>query len=126
MSMELRLQEIININNILKSIIDDSNLKIDVCLKFELLSIMKEFQSFVLNYNTICNEKIIEYGEKTKNDNFQISIKNREAMERFSNDIKPLLDSIVSVNINKIKANNIFDKGIKAEYLICLYPIIEV
>jgi hypothetical protein len=124
--MELRLQEIININNILKSIIDDSNLKIDVCLKFELLSIMKEFQSFVLNYNTICNEKIIEYGEKTKNDNFQISIKNREAMERFSNDIKPLLDSIVSVNINKIKANNIFDKGIKAEYLICLYPIIEV
>ena len=76
MSMELRLQEIININNILKSIIDDSNLKIDVCLKFELLSIMKEFQSFVLNYNTICNEKIIEYGEKTKNDNFQISIKN--------------------------------------------------
>ena len=126
MSMELRLQEIININNILKSIIDDSNLKIDVCLKFELLSIMKEFQSFVLNYNTICNEKIIEYGEKTKNDKFQISIKNREAMERFSNDIKPLLDSIVSVNINKIKANNIFDKGIKAEYLICLYPIIEV
>ena len=126
MSMELRLQEIININNILKSIIDDSNLKIDVCLKFELLSIMKEFQSFVLNYNTICNEKIIEYGEKTKNDNFQISIKNREAMERFSNDIKPLLDSIDSVNINKIKANNIFDKGIKAEYLICLYTIIEV
>ena len=117
MQEKLQLREILNINQTLKTIIDDKQANIDVLLKFKLLGIMKAIEPTISNYNIICNEKIIEYGEKTKKGNYQISLTNA--------DIEKVLNSEIIVNIEKLKAIEVFNKGVKAEYLIGLYSIIE-
>lgn len=125
MQEKLQLREILNINQTLKTIIDDKQANIDVLLKFKLLGIMKAIEPTISNYNIICNEKIIEYGEKTKKGNYQISLTNKECINKFNADIEKVLNSEIIVNIEKLKAIEVFNKGVKAEYLIGLYSIIE-
>lgn len=123
--MKIKLVELININQILKSIIDDDKLKVDSLLKFKLLSIMKKIEDPIINYEVIRNEKVKEFGKKDKDGNIAINPKDEDAFNKFNKSIKPVLDSEINVSIDKIKAGDIFNKGIKAEYLVVLYPIIE-
>ena len=46
-------------------------------------------------------------------------------MEKFTNDMNEVINSDVEVNIQKSKATDVFDKGLPADYLVGLYPIIE-
>lgn len=125
MEMKLKLGEVLNLNQILKIIIDDSESKIDSLLKFKLLGIMKSIEPLIQNFEIIRNEKINEYGEKTDDGRVQISVENKDAIKKFNEDINKLANEEISININKFKPSDIFDKGLKAEYLIGLYPIIE-
>ena len=127
--MKIKLGNVLEINNVLKSIIDDTELKIDALFKFKLLGIMKNFEIPIANFEVIRNEKIKEYGKELEDENGNKSIgidaDDKEAIAKFSEDINNVIDSEVEVNIEKLKAINVFDKGLPTEYLVKLYPIIE-
>ena len=127
--MNIKLGNILEINNILKSIIDNTELKIDALFKFKLLGIMKSFEIPIANFEVIRNDKIKEYGkeleDKNGNKSIGIDADDKEAIAKFSKDINNVIDSEVDVNVEKLKAIDVFDKGLPADYLVKLYPIIE-
>lgn len=125
MGINLYMHELIDINNVLKLIIDDKETKVDALLKFKLLGLMKAAEPHVSNFETIRNEKILEYGEETENGSYQIAKENLDSIEKFNRDMECVLNSEVTFCVDYLKINDIFDKGIKAEYLIGLYPIIK-
>lgn len=124
MEIKLKVNEVLGLNNTLKSIIDNDKVKINVLLKFRLLGIMRSIESHITNFEIIKNEKIIEYGEETENGIYQISKNKPESMENFKRDIEQVLDSEVIININILKPGEVFDQGLASEYLMGLYPII--
>ena len=127
--MKIKLGNVLEINNVLKSIIDNTELKIDALFKFKLLGIVKSFEIPVANFEVIRNDKIKEYGKELEDENGNKSIgidaNDKDAIAKFSKDINKVIDSEVEVNIEKLKAIDIFDKGLPTEYLVKLYPIIE-
>ena len=127
--MKIKLGNILEINNVLKSIIDNTELKIDALFKFKLLGIMKSFEIPIANFEVIRNEKIKEYGKELEDENGNKSIgidaNDKDAIAKFSEDINKVIDSEVDINIEKLKAIDVFDKGLPTEYLVKLYPIIE-
>ena len=127
MEIKLKLSEVLNLNNVIKAIIDepDKNTKTDALLKFKLLGIMKNIELHVTNFEVIRNEKIREYGKTDENNNISISPEDTEAISKFTQDINTLLNSDVTVTIDKLKAAVVFDKGVPAEYLVELYSIME-
>ena len=72
MEIKLKCCEVLRINTVLKSIIEDDKVKTDALLKFKLLGIMRSIESPVSNFELIKNEKIVEYGEETEDGVFQI------------------------------------------------------
>ena len=92
MEIKLKVNEVLGLNNILKSIIDNDKVKINVLLKFRLLGIMRSIESHITNFEIVKNEKIIEYGEETENGIYQISKDKPNAMENFKKDIEQVLD----------------------------------
>ena len=127
--MKIKLGNVLEINNVLKSIIDNTELKIDALFKFKLLGIMKSFEIPIANFEIIRNEKIKEYGKELEDENGNKSIgidaNDKDAIDKFSKDINKVIKSEVDVNIEKLKAIDVFDKGLPTEYLVKLYPIIE-
>lgn len=125
MEIKLTLGEVLNLNQTLKLIIDDTETKTDSLFKFRLLGIMKAIECHVSGFETIRNEKINEYGEQTKDGQVQLSRDNKDAFEKFNKDLMAVINSEVTVNIDKLKAQDVFDKGVRAEYLMGLYAVIE-
>ena len=127
--MKIKLGNVLEINNVLKSIIDNTELKIDALFKFKLLGIMKNIEVPIANFEVIRNEKIKEYGKELEDENGNKSIgidaNDKDAIAKFSEDINKVIDSEINVNIEKLKAIDVFDKGLSTEYLVKLYPIIE-
>jgi hypothetical protein len=121
----MKLNDILSVNQSLKLIIDNDNNKIDPLFKFKLLGIMKALEIPVSNFEVIRNEKIKEYGKANKDGNIGISSDDEEAMENFRKDIESVVQGEVTVNITKLKATDIFDKGVPADYLVSLFPILE-
>lgn len=124
LEIKLKVNEVLGLNNTLKSIIDNDKVKINVLLKFKLLGIMRSIESHILNFEIVKNEKIIEYGEETENGVYQISKDKSESIENFKRDIEQVLNSEVTININLLKPDEVFDQGLSSEYLMGLYPII--
>ena len=127
--MKIKLGNVLEINNVLKQIIDNSELKIDALFKFRLLGIMKNLEVPIANFNVIRDEKIKEYGKELEDENGNKSIgidaNDKDAIAKFSEDINKVIESEVDVNINKLKSVDVFDKGLPADYLVRLYHIIE-
>ena len=127
--MKIKLGNVLEINNVLKQIIDNTELKIDALFKFRLLGIMKNLEVPIANFNVIRDEKIKEYGKELEDENGNKSIgidaNDKDAIAKFSEDINKVIDSEIDVNIEKLKAIDVFDKGLPTEYLVKLYPIIE-
>ena len=123
--MKIKLGIVLELNNMLKAIIDNTELKIDSLLKFKLLGILKNIEIPVNNFEAIRNEKIREYGKENDEGNIGISADDTESMEKFTKDMNEVINSDVEVNIQKLKATDVFDKGLPAEYLVGLYSIIE-
>ena len=123
--MKIKLGTVLDLNAMLKAIIDNTELKIDSLLKFKLLGILKNIEIPVNNFEVVRNEKIREYGKENDEGNIGISADDTESMEKFTKDMNEVINSDVEVNIQKLKATDVFDKGLPAEYLVGLYPIIE-
>ena len=127
--MKLKLVEVLKLNSLLKAIIDNEQLKIDPLLKFKLLGVMKDIETPVNNFEIIRNDKIKEYGKEVEdengNKNIAISVDDEQSINKFKEDIDKITQSEIQVNIQKIKASEIFDKGLPSDYMIGLYPIIE-
>lgn len=125
MEVKMKLNEVLNLNQTLKLIIDDTNAKTDTLFKFKLLGIMKSLETHVANFETIRNEKIVELGKETEDGNVQIPKEDTETIKKFNDALMEVINSEVTVNIDKLKPEDVFNKGVNAEYLIGLYPIIE-
>ena len=123
--MKLKLKEVLTISTVLKTIIDDTSSRIDPLLKFKLLGLLKATEGHVENFQEVRNEKINEYGENDEDGNIFIPKENQEAIKQFNDALGALVDSEVTVTADKSKAGDIFNKGIPAQYLIALYPLIE-
>ena len=123
--MKIKLGTVLDLNAMLKAIIDNTELKIDSLLKFKLLGILKNIEIPVNNFEAVRNEKIREYGKENDEGNIGISADDTESMEKFTNDLNEVINSEIEVNIQKLKAVDVFDKGLPADYLVGLYPIIE-
>ena len=123
--MTVKLATVLDLNNLLKTIIDNTELKIDSLLKFKLLGILKNIEIPVNNFEVVRNEKIREYGKENDEGNIGISADDTESMEKFTKDMNEVINSDVEVNIQKLKAVDVFDKGLPADYVVGLYPIIE-
>ena len=123
--MKIKLGIVLELNNMLKAIIDNTELKIDSLLKFKLLGILKNIEIPVNNFEAVRNEKIREYGKENDEGNIGISADDTESMEKFTNDLNEVINSEIEVNIQKLNATDVFDKGVPAEYLVGLYSIIE-
>ena len=123
--MKIKLGTVLDLNAMLKAIIDNTELKIDSLLKFKLLGILKNIEIPVNNFEAVRNEKIREYGKENDEGNIGISADDTESMEKFTKDMNEIINSDVEVNIQKLKATDVFDKGVPAEYLVGLYSIIE-
>ena len=127
--MTLKLKNVLEINSILKLIIDNDKLKIDPLFKFKLLGIMKNIEIPVANFSTIRDEKIMEYGKEAEDENgnktIAIPADDKELLNKFTKEINNILESDVDISIQKLKPVDVFDKGLSSEYLIKLYPVIE-
>ena len=123
--MKIKLKDILQINNILTALIANSEIKIDPLFKFKLLGILKNIEIPIMNFETIRNEKIREYGKENEDGNIGISNDDTESIKKFSEEMDNVINSDVEVNIQKLKATDVFDKGLPTEYLVGLYSIIE-
>lgn len=123
--MKLKLLEILNINQVLKSIIDDSEMNIEPIMKFKMLGIMKSFEDFIANFEIIRNDLIMKLGTSDDNGNVSIAKDDTDTIRKFNDELSKVLSVESDISFNKLKSIEIFNKGIKAEYLTILYPIIE-
>ena len=125
MEVTIKLGELVDINRTLKFLIESHDIEMNALIKFKLLGIMKSIEPTIENFEIIRNEKIREFGKEEKDGSIRIAEDDMVAIQKFSDSIKDVINSDIKINIEKIKASDIFDIGIKTEYLIKLYSIIE-
>ncbi|MDE6169441.1 MAG: hypothetical protein K2G28_13400, partial [Acetatifactor sp.] len=98
---------------------------INVLLKFRLLGILRSMEPYVSNFEIVRNEKIMEYGKENEDGGYQIPAEDTDAINRFQSDLEQVLDSDVTVSMELLKPEEIFDKGLKSEYIISIYSLIR-
>lgn len=124
--MEIKLNDALNIFSVIKDIIDNKKYDLSTTCQFRLLGIMKALEPNVVNFETIRNQKIQEYGKSDDEGNISIAKDDIDAINNFSKDISNLLNESVIVNTDKkIKADEIIEKEIDTTTLMLLYPFIE-
>ncbi len=114
----MTINNIINLNGRLSAIINNDNIT-DPALKFKLLTIMKQLEIYMKNYETVKNSLIEKYGtldDKNVDEN---------AFNLFKEEYEKFLSTEVDVHITKVKSSEIFNSGIDSSYLLSLYEIIE-
>lgn len=124
MDITMKLANALAINDVLKQIIDNDQIE-DISLKFRLLTIAKSFESHAMNFQMIRNQKIKVYGQEDADGNIAISVNDSASMQRFSDDMNALLDTEVTLQLSKLKPEDVINKGLSSEQLIGLYEIIE-
>lgn len=127
--MQMKLGEILQLDAVIKSIIDSKNLAVSAVFKFRLLGILKSIETHVNNYEIVRIEKVKQYGKQTLDENGNmIDCKvepNTENEKLFRLDIEEILNTDVVVDIQKLKLKETFDSGLPTNYLLHLYPIME-
>lgn len=125
----MKLNEVLQLDAVIKSIIDSKELAVSAVFKFRLLGILKSIETHVNNYEIIRIEKVKQYGKQTLDENGNmIDCKvepNTENEKLFRLDIEEILNTDVVVDIQKLKLKETFDSGLPTNYLLHLYPIME-
>ena len=128
--MKLKIYNVINIYTTVKTLIENENFN-DSILKFKMLGILKSLETPMTNYQTIQYDTIKELGIPVLTDNgeetgnYTIPSENKEAVEKYIQAMNNLGETEIDISLDTFKASVIFNKGIAAEQLIHLYPIIE-
>lgn len=124
--MEIKLNDVLNTFSVIKDIIDNKKYNLSTTCQFRLLGIMKALEPNVVNFETIRNQKIQEYGNRDDEGNTSIAQDDTDAISKFSKDISNLLNESVNIDTNiKIKADEVIKKEIDTTTLMLLYPFIE-
>lgn len=127
--MEMKLNEVLQLDAVIKSIIDSKELPVSTVFKFRLLGILKSLESHVNNYEIVRVEKVKQYGKQTldeKGNMIDCKVEpNTENEKLFRLDIEEILNTDVVVDIQKLKLKETFDSGLPTNYLLHLYPIME-
>ncbi|MCH5265807.1 MAG: hypothetical protein J1F02_07895 [Lachnospiraceae bacterium] len=123
--MTRKLIQFINLNHTIKTIIDDSTVTLSPLFQFRLLGVMKKIEPHLANFEVVRNDKIREYGEEKEDGSLSIPAENKEAMEKFNEAMSQVLDGKVTIGIEPFTVEEVFEEGIKAEYLMGLYDIME-
>lgn len=121
----MTINNIINLNGRLSAIINNDSIT-DPALKFKLLTIMKQLEIYIKNYETVKNSLIEKYGTLDENNVVRVD-KNvdENAFNLFKEEYEKFLLTEVDVHVTKIKSSEIFNIGIDSSYLLSLYEIIE-
>lgn len=125
MEVKLKLKDALNLNQALREIIDNSTVKADAVFKFKLLGIMKALETPVSHFDVIRNEKIVEYGEEADDGSIHIPQDDPEIMAQFTHDMEKILDTEITVSLDKLKPSQVFDSGVPADLLVKLYILME-
>lgn len=125
MGIKLKLSEVIVLNNVLKEIMNDNKIELDALFKFKLLGIIKALEKHITNFETIRNEKIMVYGKETKDGSISIPAEDKDAISKFNDSLKELIQNEVTIHVDKLKAADVLSKELSTEYLMILYPIME-
>lgn len=137
----MQVKKVLDYNKIIKAIIDNEK-DIDALVKFRLLGMCKQFEPIVANFETVRDEKIMQYGTITEDGNTGIIPPNRENFDndedfekaqkefektvaKFTDDLDKVLDSEIQIEIKKFKPEDIMDAGLPADYLLAIYDLIE-
>ena len=127
--MKIKLGDALNINIAIKAILENSQIN-DTSLKFKLLMTANSLQPAIVNYDMLRNQKIAELGKQSEDENgdknVYIPSDDKEAIKKFNTAMESLLNTEVTIACDKLKASDVFDKGIPADYLIALCKAIEM
>lgn len=135
------VKKVLDYNKIIKAIIDNEK-DIDALVKFRLLGMCKQFEPIVANFETVRDEKIMQYGTITEDGSTGIIPPNKEdfnndeefekaqkefeeTVAKFTDDLDKVLDSEIQIEIKKFKPEDIMDAGLPADYLLAIYDLIE-
>lgn len=121
----MTINNIINLNGRLSAIINNDSIT-DPALKFKLLTIMKQLEIYIKNYETVKNSLIEKYGTLDENNVVRVDRNvDENAFNLFKEEYEKFLLTEVDVHVTKIKSSEIFNIGIDSNCLLSLYEIIE-
>lgn len=137
----MQVKKVLDYNKIIKAIIDNEK-DIDALVKFRLLGMCKQFEPIVANFETVRDEKIMQYGTITEDGSTGIIPPNKEdfnndeefekaqkefeeTVAKFTDDLDKVLDSEIQIEIKKFKPEDVMDAGLPADYLLAIYDLIE-
>ena len=129
--MKMTLNDALVLNDIVKALIDNTELKISHIFKFKLLGIVKSLEVPVASYQRIREEKIREYGSTSVDEEgnptggVEIKADDTESIEKFTKDMNEFIQTEIEVDIQKLKVQEVFDAGVPSDYLVRLFNIIE-
>ncbi len=124
--IKLKLSDLLLINNALEKILNShSSSGMDALFQFKILGILKELERHVSNFNLIRNEKIKEYGKPGEDGEISIPPEDSQAVQKFHDDLIPILDSEISVALEPLEPKDVFSKNLDAKILLALYPLME-
>lgn len=137
----MTIKEILQYDRTIKAIVDNSK-NVNALIKFKLLGMCKQFEPIIINFQTIRNEKITEYGTEDESGGISIALPQRdnfesddeynnalneyeETMAKFNEELDQILDSEADITIKKFKVSDIMESGISSNYLVGIYDLIE-
>lgn len=127
--MKIKLGEALKVNKIIREMLENTELN-DTTFKFKLLLLANALQPMEQNFDMLRNQKIMELGTKTKDENGQensyIPAEDAEAIKKFNDSMEQLLSTEITLPVDKLKAQDVFDKNLPVDYMIGLCSVIEV
>lgn len=127
--MKIKLGEALKANKIIREMLENIELN-DTAFKFKLLLLANALQPMEQNFDMLRNQKIVELGTKTKDENGHensyIPAEDAEAINKFNESMEQLLSTEITIPVDKLKAQDVFDKNLSVDYMIGLCSVIEV
>lgn len=124
--MQMKLHKVNRLNEVIRNIINNKEYKIDVVLKFQMLGILKELETPLINIDTIRNEKIVEYGTTNEEGQTFIDPNDAEKISKFITEMNELMNTDVELDISLLDAETVMNIGLTPDELMVLYDIMEL
>ena len=136
----MKVEDILRYDRVVKDIID--NAKLDSVLKFKFLQMAKQFEPVIENVNKVRDEVLNKYSSTNENGQSGIFQPDREKFEsdeafndavkefqekitKFNEELQPVFEEEVKIELKKFKASDVMNSGIPAESLLVIYDLIE-
>ena len=136
----MKVEDILRYDRVVKDIID--NARLDSVLKFKFLQMAKQFEPVIENVNKVRDEVLNKYSTTNENGQSGIFQPDREKFEsdeafndavkefqekitKFNEELQPVFEEEVKIELKKFKASDVMNSGIPAESLLVIYDLIE-